>query len=71
MHVDTCSGRTLALPGDAPPRGRFTGGLAEIALPATGVVIGMALIIGPFLATVIRSLLYWDCLLYTSPSPRD
>src|SRR3984893_18305015 len=34
--------------------------LAEIALPATGVVIGMALIIGPFLATVIRSMLYWD-----------
>jgi iron(III) transport system permease protein len=34
--------------------------IAEIVLPATGVVIGMALIIGPFLATVIRSVLYWD-----------
>jgi iron(III) transport system permease protein len=34
--------------------------LAEIALPASGVVIGMLLIIGPFLATVIRSTLYWD-----------
>src|ERR1700719_206935 len=34
--------------------------LAETALPATGVFIGMALIIGPFLATVIRSVLYWD-----------
>jgi iron(III) transport system permease protein len=42
----------------APPRrgGRF----AEIALPAAGVIIGMALIVGPFLATVIRSVLYWD-----------
>jgi len=60
MHVNTRSGRALALPGGASPRGRFTGGLAESALPATGVVIGMALIIGPFLATVIRSLLYWD-----------
>jgi iron(III) transport system permease protein len=34
--------------------------LAEIALPAGGVVIGMALIFGPFLATIIRSLLTWD-----------
>jgi iron(III) transport system permease protein len=34
--------------------------LAEIVLPATGVVIGVALIVGPFLATVIRSVLYWD-----------
>jgi iron(III) transport system permease protein len=41
-----------------PPRGgsRF----AEIALPAAGVFIGMALILGPFLATVIRSVLWWD-----------
>lgn len=33
---------------------------AEIGLPATGVIIGMLLVIGPFLATVIRSLLYYD-----------
>src|SRR3954453_5707556 len=33
---------------------------AEIGLPATGVAIGMLLVIGPFLATVIRSLLYFD-----------
>jgi len=31
-----------------------------VALPATGVVIGILLILGPFLATVIRSLLYWE-----------
>ena len=43
-----------------PSRGRFSGRIAEIALPATGVVIGMALIAGPFLATVVRSALYWD-----------
>jgi iron(III) transport system permease protein len=41
----------------APARG---GRLAEIALPAAGVVIGVLLILGPFLATIIRSLLYWD-----------
>ncbi len=34
--------------------------LAEIALPAGGVVVGIALILGPFLATIIRSILYWD-----------
>ncbi len=34
--------------------------LAEIVLPASGVIIGMALVLGPFLATVIRSVLYWD-----------
>jgi iron(III) transport system permease protein len=33
---------------------------AEIGLPATAVIIGMLLVIGPFLATVIRSLLYFD-----------
>src|SRR5688572_18559789 len=32
----------------------------EILLPAIGVVAGMLLILGPFLATIIRSLLYWD-----------
>jgi len=39
---------------------RRSGRLAEVALPATGVVIGILLILGPFLATVIRSLLYWE-----------
>jgi iron(III) transport system permease protein len=33
---------------------------AEIGLPAAAVIIGMLLVIGPFLATVIRSLLYYD-----------
>ncbi len=42
-----------------PPRSHSTR-LAEIALPATGVVIGILLILGPFLATVIRSMLYWE-----------
>jgi len=55
-----------ALPGletarpDGAPRRRSGRRLAEIALPAAGVVIGMALILGPFGATVIRSVLYWD-----------
>src|SRR5215468_9459461 len=39
---------------------RFAGRFAEVVLPAAGVVIGIALIAGPFLATVIRSALYWD-----------
>jgi iron(III) transport system permease protein len=34
--------------------------VAETALPLTAVVIGIALMLGPFLATVIRSALYWD-----------
>ena len=37
-----------------------SGRLAEVALPATGVVVGILLILGPFLATVIRSALYWE-----------
>lgn len=32
----------------------------EFWLPAIGVVAGMLLILGPFLATIVRSLLYWD-----------
>src|SRR5580693_1636265 len=39
---------------------RRGGRLAEIALPAAGVVIGIALILGPFAATIIRSVLDWD-----------
>jgi iron(III) transport system permease protein len=51
-------GLESARPDGAPRRGG--GRLAEIALPAAGVVIGIALILGPFAATVIRSVLYWD-----------
>ena len=54
--VNARSGLETAPPDNTPSHGRF----AEIALPAAGVVIGMALIMGPFLATVIRSVLYWD-----------
>ena len=32
----------------------------ELGLPILGVVAGMLLILGPFLSTVIRSVLYWD-----------
>jgi iron(III) transport system permease protein len=32
----------------------------ELILPAVGVVAGLLLILGPFLATIVRSLLYWD-----------
>jgi iron(III) transport system permease protein len=39
---------------------RRRGNLAEVALPATGVMIGLVLILGPFLATIVRSLLDWD-----------
>jgi iron(III) transport system permease protein len=52
------SGLTAVLPEGRPSR-RFSA-LAENALPATGVVIGMTLITGPVLATVVRSALYWD-----------
>ena len=45
-------------PAEAP-RPRWKPRL-ELVLPAIGVVVGMLLILGPFLATIIRSLLYWD-----------
>jgi iron(III) transport system permease protein len=42
---------------DAPPsRSRFW----EKGLPAIGVAVGILLVLAPFLATVIRSLLYWQ-----------
>ena len=34
--------------------------MLEIALPLAGVIIGILLVLGPFLATAIRSLLFWD-----------
>ncbi len=37
-----------------------TSRFAEIVLPASGVVIGIALILGPFIATMVRSVIYWD-----------
>ena len=33
---------------------------AEVGLPLTGVAIGVLLVTGPFLATIIRSVLSWD-----------
>src|SRR5215471_1523913 len=59
-QVNARSGFAMRPANSMPSRGRFSGRIAEIALPATGVVIGMALIAGPFLATVVRSALYWD-----------
>jgi iron(III) transport system permease protein len=32
----------------------------EVVLPAGGVLAGMLLILGPFLATIVRSVLYWE-----------
>jgi iron(III) transport system permease protein len=45
-------------PGRAWSTRRFSN-IAETAFPLAAVVIGIALILGPFLATVIRSALYW------------
>jgi iron(III) transport system permease protein len=39
---------------------RNSGRLLQVALPAAGVVAGILLVAGPFLATVIRSVLHWD-----------
>lgn len=44
-------------PSAARPRAYFR---LEIILPAIGVLAGMLLILGPFLATIIRSVLYWE-----------
>jgi iron(III) transport system permease protein len=59
-QVTAPSGSATLPPDSVPSRRRFSGGLAEIALPAIGVVIGIALIAGPVLAIVVRSALYWD-----------
>jgi iron(III) transport system permease protein len=59
-QVNARSGFATRPANSVPSRGRFSGRIAEIALPVTGVLIGMALIAGPFLATVVRSALYWD-----------
>ena len=59
-QVNARSGFATKPANSMPSRDRFSGRIAEIALPATGVLIGMALIAGPFLATVVRSALYWD-----------
>ena len=48
------------IPPDNLPSRAMSRGLAENALPATGVVIGIMLIAGPILATVARSALYWE-----------
>jgi iron(III) transport system permease protein len=55
----TLATSTAAAVTDRVPVPR-SGRLMEVALPAAGVIIGMLLILGPFLATVIRSVLTWD-----------
>ncbi len=50
----------LFVNGQAPQAAMKTSRFAEIILPASGVVIGIALILGPFIATMVRSLIYWD-----------
>jgi iron(III) transport system permease protein len=59
-QVTAQSGFVTIPPDSLPPHRRLSRGLAEIALPATGVIVGIALITGPVLATVVRSALYWD-----------
>ena len=59
-QVTAESGFATIPPNDRPSRRSMSRGLAESALPATGVVVGIMLIIGPILATVVRSALYWD-----------
>jgi iron(III) transport system permease protein len=54
------SGFAAIPPETLPLRRRFSSGLAEIALPVTGVIVGITLITGPVLATIVRSALYWD-----------
>lgn len=50
----------LAIAGENEPAPNPWPRRLEIALPIAGVVAGVLLILGPFLATFIRSLLYWD-----------
>src|SRR5437899_12805171 len=50
--------RTMSL--DCARSTRRFSDVAETVLPLAAVAIGIALILGPFLATVVRSALYWD-----------
>jgi iron(III) transport system permease protein len=59
-QVNAESGFATIPPDNLPSRRGMSRGLAESALPATGVVVGIMLITGPILATVVRSALYWD-----------
>jgi iron(III) transport system permease protein len=59
-QVNTESGFATVPPDNLSSRRSMSRGLAESALPATGVVVGIMLITGPILATVVRSALYWD-----------
>src|ERR1017187_354309 len=60
MSMDSRRGRAASAAGREASDRRRRGRLAEYSLPASGVLVGMLLVAGPFLATVIRSLLYWD-----------
>src|SRR6266404_7843295 len=59
-QVNAESGFATIPPGKLPSRRSMSRGLAENALPAAGVVVGIILIAGPILATVVRSALSWD-----------
>jgi len=59
-QVNAESGFATTPLDNRPSRRSMFRGLAENALPATGVVVGIILITGPILATVVRSALYWD-----------
>jgi iron(III) transport system permease protein len=59
-HVNNTASEAGTVPLDGAPSIRRLSDIAETALPLAGVVIGIALILGPFLATVVRSALYWD-----------
>jgi iron(III) transport system permease protein len=59
-QVNAESGFATIPRDNLPSRRSMFRGLAENALPATGVVVGIMLIAGPILATVVRSALSWD-----------
>ena len=46
--------------GTAASRRRGSGRRLQVIVPLAGVVIGVLLLAGPFLATLVRSLLVWD-----------
>lgn len=62
LTVDQASAvsRSPTIPPDDMQPPRRLSNFAETALPLTAVVIGIMLIVGPFLATVVRSALYWE-----------
>jgi iron(III) transport system permease protein len=58
-QVNSTASEIPAISSDTGRSARLFSNVAESVLPLAAVVIGIVLILGPFLATVVRSVLFW------------